>query len=76
MFRSNFCDYSDAYIVMKEAIAIFQLLQMKAMKHEKLLGLKTNAPFRLCISQINSTLTGNSKHIDIIMPIGNLLEYS
>ena len=37
---------------------------------------KNNAPFRSCISKINSTLMDNADDLDIVMLVCNLLEYS
>ena len=37
---------------------------------------KNNAPFRSCISKINSKLIDNAEDLDIVMSIYNLLEYS
>ena len=36
---------------------------------------KINAPFRSCISKVNSTLIENAEDLDIVMPVYNLLEY-
>ena len=76
MLRSDLCDYSDAYIVVKGTI---DLLAAAATanendKAEKNGAFKNNALFRLCISKINSTLTDNAE--DILMPMYNLLQYS
>ena len=48
---------------------------MKMIKLRKMLRLKINAPFRSCISKINSTLIDNAEDLDIVMPMYNLLEY-
>ena len=45
-------------------------------KAEKNVAVKNNAPFRSCISKINSTLIHNAEDLDIVMLIHNLLEYS
>ena len=37
---------------------------------------KNNAPFRSCISKINSKFIDNAEDLDIIIPMYNLLEYS
>ena len=37
---------------------------------------KNYAPFTNCISEINNTLIDNAKHIDVVMPMYNLIEYS
>ena len=38
--------------------------------------LKNCAPFNNCISKINNTDIDNTKYIDIVMPMYNLIEYS
>ena len=75
MLRSDFCDYSDAYIVAKETIDFLALAANENDKAEKNVAFKNNAPFRSCISKINSTLIGNAD-FDIVMSMYNLLEYS
>ena len=42
----------------------------------KKLVLRYNAPFLSCISNINSTLIGNTEDLGIVMPMYNILEYS
>ena len=51
-------------------------LLQKHDKAEKNVTLKNNAPFRSCISKIDSTLIDNAEDLDIVMWIYNLLEYS
>ena len=75
MLRSDFCDYSDAYIVAKETIDFLALAANENDKAEKNVAFKNNAPFRSCISKINSTLIGNAD-FDKVMSMYNLLEYS
>ena len=75
MLRSDFCDYSDAYIVVKETIDFLALAANENDKAEKNVAFKNNSPFRSCISKINSTLIGNAD-FDIVMSMYNLLEYS
>ena len=45
-------------------------------KAEKDVAFKNNAPFRSCMSKINSTLIDNAENLYIIKPMYNLLEYS
>ena len=45
-------------------------------KAEKNVAFKNNAPYRSCISKINSTLIDNAEDLDIVMSMYNLLEYS
>ena len=71
MLRSDLCDYSDAYVVVKETITV---TDPDNVLYDKKLAFKNNAPFVFCISKINNTLIDNSE--DIVMPMYNLLEYS
>ena len=76
MLTSDLCDYSDKYIVVKRTI---DLLATAANENDKALknaAFKNNAPFRSCISKINSILIDNVEGLDIVMPMYNLLEYS
>ena len=69
----QWCDYSDAYVVLKgRTVEGYDV----AKKRNKNLTFKNNAPFRSCISKINSTFIDNAEDLDIVMPIYNLLEYS
>ena len=47
MLLSDLCDYSDAYIAVKERISFTDTNAAK--RRNKNLTLKNNAPFRLCI---------------------------
>ena len=74
MLRSDFCDYSDAYIIAKGRMSVPG--NNAANKRNKKLTFKNNAPFRLPISKINNTFIDNVEDLDIVMPIYNSLEYS
>ena len=54
MLRSDLCDYSDAYIVVKWTIDLLATDVNENDKAEKNVVLKNNAPFRSCMSKINS----------------------
>ena len=73
MLRSDLCDYSDAYIVVKGAITV---TNPDNNAYDKKLAFKNNAPFVSCISEINNTLIGNAEDLDVVMPMYSLLEYS
>ena len=73
MLRSDLCDYSDAYIVVKGTITV---TRPGSIMYDKKVGLKNNAPFTYCIWKINNTLIDNAEDLDIVMPMYNLLEYS
>ena len=54
MLRSNLCDYSDAYIVVKETIDPLASPTNKNGKTETDVTFKSNAPFSLCISKLTT----------------------
>ena len=74
MLRSDLCDYSDAYILVKGTIDLLDAAANENNKAEKYVSCKENAPFRPYISKINSILTDNATHL--VMPMCNLLQYS
>ena len=74
MLRSDLCDYSDAYIVVKGTITLDGAAN--ANKRNKGTAFKNNAPFISCISKINNTLIDNAEDLDVVMHMYNLLEYS
>ena len=74
MLRSDLCDYSDAYIVVKWEITVEG--DNDAKTRNKKLILKKNDPFRSCISKINKTFIDNAEDLDIVIPMYKLLEHS
>ena len=74
MLRSDLCDFSDAYIVVKGDITLEG--DNDANKRNKNLAFKNNAPFINCISKINGIKIDNAEDLDVVMPMYNLLEYS
>ena len=66
------CDYSNAYIVVKETIIV---TEVNNIAYDKKLAFKNNAPFNSCITKINNILTDNAEDLDIVMPMYNFLEY-
>ena len=73
MFRSDLCDYSDAYIVVKGTITV---TDPDNAKRNKSVAFKNNAPFINCISKINGVQIDNVEDIDVVMLMHNFLEYS
>ena len=73
MLRSNLCDLSDAYIVVKGTITV---TNPDNAKRNKATAFKNNAPFINCISKINGVKIDNAEDLDVVMPMYNLLEYS
>ena len=72
MLRSNLYDYSDACIIVKEAITIDGTNELA---YDKKLTLRNNASFINCIWKINNTLINSAEGLDIVMPVYNLIEY-
>ena len=74
MVRSDFCDYSDTYIVVKGKITVTDIHNAN-MGNEKLTS-NDNAPFKSCISKISNLFIDNVDNLAIVMSTYNLLEYS
>ena len=73
MLRSDLCDYSNAYIVVKGTITVAEPDNAKKIKA---VAFRNNAPFINCISKINGTKIDNAEDSDVVMPMYNLFEYS
>ena len=81
MLRSNLCDYSNVYILVKGTITVTVTGANNGPnnirdKKGRPLILKNNAPFVSCITRINDELIEDTDDLDIVMPMFNLLEYS
>ena len=74
MLRSNLCDYSHAYILVKGIITVTGN-HPRDRKNRPLIS-KNNGPFISCITRINGELIEDADDLDIVMPMYNLLEYS
>ena len=74
MLKSNLCDYSDAYILVKGTITVNNTAAANANADNtnKKVIFKNCTPFTNCISKINNTQVDN----DIVIPMYNLIEYS
>ena len=68
--ESSLCDYSDAYILVTGNIRI-----TRANNNIKAV-FKNCAPFKNCRTEINETFVDKTEHINIAMPMYNLIEYS
>ena len=73
MLRSDLCDFSNAYFVVKGTITV---TNPNNAKRNKAVTFKNNAPFINCISKINLVRIDNAEDLDVVMPMYNLLEYS
>ena len=75
MLRSDLCDFSDAYFVVKGIVTV-SVDERDRDEMKRHVILKNNAPFDSCISKINGVLVENAQDLDIVMLMYNLLEYS
>ena len=81
MLRSNLCDYSDVYILVKGTITVTtpganNNANNIREKRNRPLILKNTAPFVSCKARINGELIEDADDLDIVMSMYNLLEYS
>ena len=79
ILRSDLCDYSDAYILVKGTITVNGVVngvENEILRRNRLLILKNNAPFVSCMTKINNEFIEDSDDLDIVIPTYNLLKYS
>ena len=77
MLRSDLCDFSDAYIVIKGTITLTKDADREFIDvRNRSLVFKNNASFTNCISKINNVLIDNAEDLDVVMPKYNFIEYS
>ena len=79
MLRSNLCDYSDAYILVKGTVTVNGIVngaENEILRRNRPLILKNNALFVSCMTKINNEFIEDADDLDIVMPMYNLLEYS
>ena len=63
MLKSDLCDYSDAYIVVKGTINV---TDSNNNAYDKKLAFKINAQFISCISKIDNTLIDSAEDLYIV----------
>ena len=77
MLRSNLCDFNDVYIVVKGTLTLTKTDRRGFINiRNRFLAFKSNAPFINYILKINNVLIDNAEHLDVVMPMYNLLEHS
>ena len=79
MLISDFCDYSNAYIVVKENIIVIIniiITNPDDANRNKEVVFESNASFINCISKMNGKKIDNAEDLDVVVPMYNLLEYS
>ena len=80
MPRSNLCNYTDSYILVKGTITITGAgdndAARRADERDKGVIFKNCAPFTKCIIRINNTDIDNTQDMNIVMSMYNLIDYS
>ena len=70
MIRSSLCDYSDAYILVKETVTVENTGTVAAPNNRNKKVIFDNfAPFTDCISEINNKETDHAKYMVLVMPM-------
>ena len=78
MLKSSFCDYSNAYILIKGTLTVANTA-IKSQPNNainKKVTFKNCRSFTNCMSRINNMQVNHAHYIDVVMPIYNLTEYS
>ena len=75
MLRSCLCDYSDAYILVSRTITVTELAASEGNNNIPVV-FKNCTPFTNCINEINNAEIDNTKDIDVVTAMYNLIEYS
>ena len=70
LLESSLCDYPDAYVLVTGNINV------AGTDDNTKLALRNCSPFRKCRTKINETFIDEAEHINIAMPMYNLIEYS
>ena len=68
--ESSLCDYSDAYILVTGSIRI------TCAANNTEVAFKNCVPFKNCRTEINETFVDKTGHINIAMPVCNLIEHN
>ena len=69
VLKSNLCDYSNAYILVRGNVTII--------RHQATqVAFKNCAPFTKRIARIDGTTTDDTEDLDLVITMYNLIEYS
>ena len=68
--ESSLCNYSDTYVLVTGNVTV------EWADNNKTVAFKNSAPFRKCRTEINDAFIDDAEHINITMPVYNLIEYS
>ena len=74
LLRSDLCDYSDSFIVVKGTVSITGINDNN--KRNKEITFKNNAPLKSSITKINNKYIDCAEDFNIVMSMYNFLEYS
>ena len=66
VLRSDLCEITDAYIVVKGTITV---TNPNNAKRNRAVAFKNNTPFINCISKINGVQINNAEDLDVVMPM-------
>ena len=69
LLKSNVCNYSDAYILVKGNITVIAAPATQG-------TFKNCTPFIKCITKIDGTTIDDVEDLDLVMPMYNVIEYS
>ena len=75
MLRSSLFDYSDVYALVSGSITVAALVVGRGNNNIQVV-FKNCALFVNCITKLNNTQLVNSKGINVVMPMYNLIEFS
>ena len=79
MENLSFCNYSDAYIPLKEDITVVEAGGDNAAKavdkNNKQAESKSCTMFTDCITEINNTQVSTTKDLDVVISMYNLIKY-
>ena len=77
LLRSNLCDYSDAYILVKGIITVVgagaATAAIQADRNNKQAIFKNSAPFTEYITEVNNTQTDDARDLNVVMIVYNLI---
>ena len=78
MLKVSLCDYSNAYIIAKETIAVTNVSAQGYQNNgtNKSVRLKNCSPFTSYISRTNNTQVNDAQYVDVVMTMYNFIDYS
>ena len=77
LLKSSLCNYSDAYILVKETITVVAAgataHARQDDKNNQQAIFKNRSPFTDCVTDINNTKVKDAKDLDVVIPMYDLL---